>query len=115
MPPLAKPESPASSPPVIPPGGNDKLPLGLSKTRLILAFAIAAVSDAVGLVDLPFPPLQWAVDVVTAGLLFMVLGWRWLLLPGLIMEAIPGVAVVPFWVLVVSAIAVWGTIKPKLN
>ncbi len=36
----------------------------------------------------------------------------WLLLPGLIMEAIPGVGALPFWVLVVGAVAVWGTARP---
>ena len=42
-------------------------------------------------------------------LLFIVLGWQWLLLPGLIMEAIPVVSVMPFWLLTVGAIAGWGT------
>ena len=37
------------------------------------------------------------------------------LLPGLVMEAIPGVGVLPFWLLVVGAIAVWGTARPKLR
>ena len=32
--------------------------------------------------------------------------------PGLIMEAVPGLGVVPFWVLVVAAIAVWGQVRP---
>ena len=104
-----------SSPPVVPSAEADQPPLGLSKKRLALAFAIAGISDTVSLFDVPFPPLQLAVDLATAALLFAVLGWRWLLLPGLVMEAIPGVAVVPFWVLVVSAVAVWGTVKPKLN
>ena len=58
---------------------------------------------------------MWVVDIVTAILLFIVLGWHWLLLPGLVMEAIPGVAVLPFWLLVVGAIAVWGTIRPKFK
>ncbi len=115
LPPTAEAPGPVSGPPMIPSAGADTLPLGLSKTRLLLAFAIAGVSDVASLLDLPFPALQLGVDLVTAGLLFMVLGWRWLLLPGLIMEAIPGLQVVPFWVLVVSAIAVWGTVKPKLN
>jgi len=115
LPPEPKTEEAISSPPA-PTGREDfKLPLGLSKKRLLLAFAIAGISDVVSFLDLPFPPLQVAVDLVTAGLLFMVLGWRWLLLPALIMEAIPGVAVVPFWVLVVSAIAIWGTVRPKMN
>ncbi len=115
LPPATTKDESAVGPPVLPSAGDASGPLGLSKKRLLLAFAIAGVSDVVSLFDVPFPPLQVAVDLVTAGLLFMVLGWRWLLLPGLIMEAIPGVQVVPFWVLVVSAIAIWGTVKPKLN
>jgi hypothetical protein len=46
------------------------------------------------------PPIVWAVDLGTALLLFMVLGRQWLLLPGLVLEAIPGVGVLPFWLLV---------------
>ena len=42
-------------------------------------------------------------------------GRLWLLLPGLVMEAIPGVGVLPFWLLVVGAIAVWATARPKLK
>jgi len=45
----------------------------------------------------------------------MVLGRQWILLPGLIMEAIPGLYVFPFWVLVVGAVAMWGTARPKLE
>ena len=88
---------------------------GLSKKRLAVAFAIAGISDVISAFTTFMPPVEWVVDFVTAVLLFVVLGWRWLLLPGLIMEAIPGVAVIPFWVLVVGAIAVWGTVQPKLN
>ncbi len=90
-------------------------PLRLSKRRLALAFAIAGISDLLS-IGLTFaPPAEWALDFTTALLLFAVLGWQWLLLPGLIMEAIPGVYVFPFWVLVVGAIAVWGTARPKGN
>jgi hypothetical protein len=115
LPPVTETPIPSASPPAVSSGASDKLPLGLSKKRLMLAFAIAGISDTISLIDVPFPPLQLAVDLITAALLFAVLGWRWLLLPGLIMEAVPGVAVVPFWMLVVSAIAIWGTVKPKLN
>jgi hypothetical protein len=86
-----------------------------SKKRLALAFAIAAISDAVGLFTALAPPIVWVLDFVTAILLFTVLGWHWLLLPGLVMEAIPGVAVLPFWLLVVGGIAVWGSARPKLR
>ena len=40
----------------------------------------------------------------------MVLGRQWLLLPGPALEAIPGLGVLPFWLLVVGAIAVLGRI-----
>jgi hypothetical protein len=86
-----------------------------SKKRLALALAIAAISDALGAFATPAPPIVWGMDVVTAILLFIVLGWQWLLLPGLIMESIPGVAVMPFWMLTVGAIAVWGTARPRLK
>jgi uncharacterized membrane protein YtjA (UPF0391 family) len=55
--------------------------------------------------------VQWAVDLATALLLFVLLGWRWALLPGLVAEAIPGIAVFPVWVLVVAAVALWGEIS----
>ena len=95
--------------------GVPQLPLGLKKSQLILAFAIAGVSDAISAFATFVPPVEWGVDIVTAILLFMVLGWRWLLLPPLILEAIPGVGALPLWVLVVGAIAVFGNTRPKLN
>ena len=89
--------------------------LKFSKKRLVLAFAIAATSDAIGAFTTPLPPIGWAVDLVTALLLFMVLGRQWLLLPGLALEAIPGLGVLPFWLLVVGAIAVLGTPRPRFG
>jgi len=37
------------------------------------------------------------------------------LLPGLALEAIPGFGVLPFWLLVVGAIAVLGTPRPTFE
>ena len=90
-------------------------PLKFSVWRLALAFVIAGVSDVIGAFASLAPPIGWAVDVVTAALLFVVLGWQWLLLPGLVLEAIPGVGIVPFWLLVVGAIAVLGTPRPTIG
>jgi hypothetical protein len=84
---------------------------GLSKTRLVLAFLVAGASDIASYGTIFVPPVQWAVDTATALLLFMILGWQWALLPGLVAEAIPGVAVFPVWTLVVAAVALWGRIK----
>ena len=89
--------------------------LKFSKKRLALAFAIAGVSDAIGAFAAPLPPIVWVVDLGTALLLFMVLGRQWLLLPGLALEAIPGLGVLPFWLLVVGAIAVLGTPRPNFE
>src|SRR5215469_12650268 len=60
-------------------------PLQFSVWRLALAFVIAGVSDVTGAFASLAPPIGWAVDVVTAALLFVVLGWQWLLLPGLVL------------------------------
>ena len=86
--------------------------LKFSKKRLALAIAIAGISDTIGAFATPLPPIVWLVDLGTALLLFMVLGRQWLLLPGLALEAIPGLGVLPFWLLVVGAIAVLGTPRP---
>ncbi len=73
---------------------------------------MAALADGLSLFLTFTPPLQWALDLVTALLLFMVLGWQWVMLPGLILEAIPGINVFPIWLLVVAAIAILGTVRP---
>ena len=83
----------------------------LSKLRLVLAFLVAAVSDIVSYGTAFIPPVQWTVDLVTALLLFVLLGRRWAILPGLVAEAIPGVAVFPVWLLVVASVVLWGEIK----
>src|SRR5262245_66325985 len=82
-----------------------------SKWRLALAFLVAAVSDVVSYATAFVPPVQWAVDLVTALLLFVLLGRRWAILPGLVAEAIPGVAVFPVWLLVVTSVVLWGEIS----
>ncbi len=82
-----------------------------TKIRLAAAFVVAAVSDLVSGVTTLVPPIEWAIDLSTALLLFLLLGRQWLILPGLIAEAIPGLAIFPFWILVVGSIAIWGTIR----
>lgn len=82
-----------------------------SRARLAIAFVTAAVSDAVSMWATFAPPIEWAIDGATALLLFLILGRRWALLPGLIAEAIPGMGIFPVWVLVVASIAVYDGIK----
>jgi hypothetical protein len=75
-----------------------------SRKRFAVAFAVAAVSDVLSFWTEFAPPVQWTLDVVTASLLFLILGRRWEILPGLVAEAIPGLAAFPVWVLVVLSI-----------
>lgn len=71
---------------------------------VVAALLVAVASDALSLVFQIALPLQWVLDAVTALLLFAVLGWQPWLLPALVAEAIPGVATMPVWVLVVAII-----------
>ncbi len=82
-----------------------------SRVRFALAFGVAAVSDFLSMWTEFAPPLQWAIDLATAGLLFLILGRRWALLPGLVVEAIPGMGVFPVWILVVLSLVVYDEIK----
>jgi hypothetical protein len=107
LPPTAPSKHPTSAATAIP------KTLKFSKMQLVVAFAIAGISDAIGAFATPLPPIVWVVDLGTALLLFMVLGRQWLLLPGLALEAIPGLGVFPLWLLVVGAIAVLGTPRPS--
>ena len=84
-----------------------------SRKRLAVAFLIAAVSDVLSIWTVLAPPLQWAIDLGTALLLYLILGRRWAILPGLIAEAIPGIGVFPVWVLVVLSIIVYDDIKGR--
>lgn len=69
------------------------------------AFLVAVLSDAVGFGLVLAPPIYWVVDAATAGLLFIVLGFRWGLLAALAVEAVPGLQVFPAWTLVILALS----------
>jgi hypothetical protein len=75
-----------------------------SRKRFAIAFGVAALSDVLSLWTEFVPPVQWALDLATAFLLFLILGRRWAILPGLIAEAIPGMGVFPVWIFVVLSI-----------
>jgi len=80
---------------------------------LALALIAAGVSDAISFAVTLVLPLQWAVDIATATLLFLIFGRRRAILPGLIAEAIPGMGVFPVWILVVISIILYDDIKGR--
>jgi hypothetical protein len=84
-----------------------------SRKRQAVAFAVAAVSDFLSFWTVLAPPMQWLIDLGTALLLFLILGRRWVILPGLVAEAIPGMGVFPVWILVVLSIIVYDDIKVR--
>ncbi len=80
---------------------------------LALALVVAGVSDALSFAVALVLPVQWAIDMATAILLFVILGRRWAILPGLITEAIPGMGVFPVWILVVISIILYDDIRGR--
>jgi hypothetical protein len=86
-----------------------------SRAKMAIAFGVAAASDALSIWITFAPPFQWALDIATAFILFLIFGRRWVLLPGLVMEAIPGMGVFPWWVLVVISIILYDGIKKPLK
>jgi hypothetical protein len=84
-----------------------------SRKRQAAAFLVAAASDFLSFWTVLAPPMQWLIDLVTASLLFLILGRRWAILPGLIAEAIPGMGVFPVWILVVLSIIAYDDIKGR--
>lgn len=82
-----------------------------SRTQIMLAFGVAAVSDVLSIAFTFAPPVEWALDLATAAALFFILGRRGPLLFGLVTEAIPGMGIYPVWVLVVLSILVYDRVK----
>ncbi len=82
------------------------------RKRRVTAFVVAAVSDVISLGDWMFPPVQIVVDVATALLLWMLMGWHWPLLPALVVEAIPGLELFPTWTLVAGAYLIYPRRSP---
>ena len=78
----------------------------LTRTRVILALAVAVVADFLQVVLLP---LEWMfvqqiVDVVAMGLVMWLLGVHLLLLPTFVVEFIPVVDMLPTWTACVVAV-----------
>lgn len=86
---------------------------GTSGARKVAALIVAIVSDAISIGAEFVPPVQWCVDVVTALILFAILGFRWPLLPVLVIEAIPGLAAFPTWTLVVAVVVGVDKLAPR--
>ncbi|MCE9596144.1 MAG: hypothetical protein K8S98_18295 [Planctomycetes bacterium] len=76
--------------------------------RLFLAFAVAIAADTLFAWTEFMPVVGWLVDFGVALALFVLLGFRWALLPALVVELIPGLALFPTWTLAVTSLALFG-------
>jgi hypothetical protein len=74
-----------------------------SRLKYVAALAAAGISDALSVAVEVIPPLEIAVDISTALVIWALLGWRWTMLVALVAEAIPGLALFPTWIMVVLA------------
>ena len=85
----------------------------VTRLRGAIALLVAVVSDLAAFVLSFTLFLQIGADVVTAFLLWALLGWRWGLLVALILEALPMVSVFPAWTLVVLVLLGAGMYQKK--
>ncbi len=84
-----------------------------TRKRASAALVVAAISDLLSVFLEFIPPVQIAVDLATAGILWALLSWRWPLLPALVAEAIPGIAIFPTWTMVAGGYLWWATKRPQ--
>ena len=79
----------------------------LTRTRILLAFAVSVIADvlqfpinatsATGLFAIPGEVADLAVDTVVMIVMSALLGFHWSFLPSFILEAVPGLDLIPTW------------------
>jgi hypothetical protein len=79
----------------------------ISQRRIFAAFAVAILADAIqfpataaaasGIFAVPSEAADLFVDCVVAVITSALLGFHWLLLPTMMIEAIPGLDMLPTW------------------
>jgi len=74
-------------------------PPRLTRTRILLALAVAVVADGLQMLLLAFgwAGIDQAIDVVAMGLTMWILGFHILLLPTFVVELIPVADMLPTW------------------
>jgi len=71
----------------------------------MIAFFFAVAADIIFAIPSPLEGIEMAMDGVVGLILCFVLGFNWLVLPAVLLEAVPGLDVFPFWSLAVLSIA----------
>jgi hypothetical protein len=76
----------------------------LTRTRIILALAVAVTADGLQFIFGPLPFVDQAIDVMAFGLTVWTIGFHLLLLPTFVVEIIPVVDMLPTWTACVIAV-----------
>jgi hypothetical protein len=76
----------------------------LTRTRMILALAVAVIADGLQFIFGPVPFVDQAIDVLAFGLTAWAVGFHLLLLPTFIVELIPVADMLPTWTACVIAV-----------
>ncbi|MDD5140006.1 MAG: hypothetical protein PHY43_07090 [Verrucomicrobiales bacterium] len=76
----------------------------LTRTRIVLALAVAASADGLQFIFAPLPFIDQAIDVVAFLLTVWAIGFHLLLLPTFIAEFFPVVDMLPTWTACVIAV-----------
>ena len=80
------------------------------RSRFQAALVLAIAADAVQLLIFPLfaegalSPFDDVLDVVVMAALARLIGWHWEFLPSFVAELVPGLDLVPFWVLAVASV-----------
>lgn len=80
------------------------------RSRFQAALVLAIAADAVQLLIFPLfaegalSPFDDVLDVVVMAALARLIGWHWEFLPTFVAELVPGLDLVPFWVLAVASV-----------
>lgn len=79
----------------------------LTRTRIVLAFAVSVIADALqfpinavsatGIFAIPGEVADLMLDVVVMIITSALLGFHWSFLPSFILEAVPGLDLIPTW------------------
>jgi hypothetical protein len=76
----------------------------LTRMRIVLALAVAAIADGLQFIFTPLPLIDQAVDAVAFVLTAWAIGFHLLLLPTFAVELVPVVDMLPTWTACVIAV-----------
>jgi hypothetical protein len=87
-------------------------PVNITPKQKYLALGVAAIVDVVQMsvasgvtIEGAMSPVEWAIDIGTALVLVLILGWNWRLALAFGLELVPGVALFPSWTALVFTFA----------